>query len=180
MGKIDLQEIIKGIKDNGITAYEISKNTPLSEVGINKILSGVSKNPRETTLLVLYDYLFGSVEVNNNKQEVDQLKEINTQRKIQGLTWADLAKGLPITGNALRMAIVDRNKVQPEYLPIIKQNLNIKEKTQVTLLENLQIEESNIPTYIIENEDKLMNNNTFRLWLTTKIQEGVIKSLNKE
>jgi hypothetical protein len=181
MEEIDLRRIINTIKDGGITAYEISKNTPLSEAGINKILSGLSTNPRKTTLLVLQDYLFGSrEEKHNNKQMVDQLKEINAQRKIQGLTWEDLAKGLPITGNALRMALVDRKNVQPEYLSIIRQNLNtlnIQEKTLETLMGNVQIEESKIPDYIVENEDRLMTNNTFRLWLTTKIQEGVIKTL---
>lgn len=55
---IELQKIIDEIKTRGLTAYEISKNTPLSEDGINKILSGASKNPRQTTLLVLQDYLF--------------------------------------------------------------------------------------------------------------------------
>ena len=111
MQKIDLERIIKEIKLRGLTAYEISKALPLSEAGINKILSGTSGNPRESTLLLLQDYLF---------------KE--------------------------------------------------KDKKDV-FLGNSQIIEHDIPSYIVENEEKLMGNQTFRLWLTTKIQEGVIKIL---
>ena len=58
MDRIDLDVIIKEIKSRGLTAYEISKHTPLSEDGINKILSGASEKPRKSTLLILHEYLF--------------------------------------------------------------------------------------------------------------------------
>ena len=58
MGQPDLNEIINEIKSRGLTAYEISKELPLSEAGINKILNGNS-NPRKSTLLLLENYLFG-------------------------------------------------------------------------------------------------------------------------
>lgn len=52
-----LENIIKEIKDRGITAYKIAESTGLTEVGINKILNGTSKNPREKTLETLENYL---------------------------------------------------------------------------------------------------------------------------
>lgn len=59
MVKPDLNRIIKEINTRELTAYEIAKHTPLSEDGINKILTGASKNPRTTTLLILHEFLFG-------------------------------------------------------------------------------------------------------------------------
>ena len=52
------------------------------------------------------------------------LEELIKLRKIKGLTWTDLAEGLPVTGEALRVA-VSRGKIQPEYYPIIEGNLNL-------------------------------------------------------
>jgi phage repressor protein C with HTH and peptisase S24 domain len=54
---MELEEIIKTIKENGITAYKIAENTLLTEVGINKILNGSSLNPRKTTIQALEDYI---------------------------------------------------------------------------------------------------------------------------
>lgn len=59
----DIENIIKTIKDRGLTAYELSKKLPISEVGINKILNGTSQNPRKTTLQVLHNYLFKNQDV---------------------------------------------------------------------------------------------------------------------
>lgn len=51
-----LNEIIDLIELNGLTAYEISKEVPLTEAGILKMLKGESK-PRESTLAILSEYL---------------------------------------------------------------------------------------------------------------------------
>ncbi|WP_081212074.1 helix-turn-helix domain-containing protein [Salegentibacter sediminis] len=53
------------------------------------------------------------------------LKELAELRKIKGITWNDLANGLPVTGEGLRIAF-NRGKVQKEYLPIIEENLSLK------------------------------------------------------
>lgn len=45
--KDEYQLLIEKIKKMGLTAYEISKHTSLTEVGINKILNGQSKPRRE-------------------------------------------------------------------------------------------------------------------------------------
>lgn len=111
-----------------------------------------------------------------------ELDIIAKERKLKGLTWDDLAKGLPINGNALRMAIVERKKVHPEYLPIIRQNLNAL-NTQNTPKENLGAEmimEKEIPDYIIENEARLLENNAFRFWLKSKVLDEVNKILGDQ
>lgn len=54
---------------------------------------------------------------------MDILKRIADERKLKGLTWSELAAGLPVTGEALRVAF-KRGKVQPEYLSTITNNLN--------------------------------------------------------
>ena len=177
MEKLYLQKIISTIKERGLTAYEISKNTSLSEVGIKKILSGTSKNPRDTTLLILQDYLFGSAgEQNNNNQNIDQLREITIQRKRKGLTWNELADGLPVSGEGIRIAF-KRGKVQPEFLSTIRNNLNLNSREEDTINSDL-IDRDKIPSYIVQNEHLLLTNKLFNLWLSNKIQEGVIKALS--
>lgn len=66
----DVEIIVKTIKDRGYTAYKIAENTNLTEVGINKILNGTSKNPRKSTLEILHNYLFAQEEnLQNNYVE---------------------------------------------------------------------------------------------------------------
>lgn len=56
--KDDIIKVIqKQAKDNGITAYQISKNTDLSIRGVQKILDGASKNPRDYTLEMIVNYI---------------------------------------------------------------------------------------------------------------------------
>ena len=114
MGKIDLDHIIREIKQRGLTAYEISKELPLSEAGINKILSGTSEKPRESTLLLLHNYLF-----QKNKESVSELGEN-------------------------------------------------------------QISENQIPDFIVENEARLLTNNTFKFWLKSKVLDEVNKILGDQ
>lgn len=64
MKLMNIDEIKIQIFERGITAYKISKETNLSEVGINKILSGKSNNPRKTTIHILTEYL-RSIDNNN-------------------------------------------------------------------------------------------------------------------
>ncbi len=63
-----LKKIIIYVEDNDISAYEIAKNTKLTEAGIGKILNKVSKNPREMTVDAIYNYLFAKQ--NNTEPEI--------------------------------------------------------------------------------------------------------------
>lgn len=71
---MDVSEIVKSIKEKNITAYEIAKNTLLTEVGINKILNGTSQNPRKSTLKILEDYLTSYPQGIHNNQGSYQTK----------------------------------------------------------------------------------------------------------
>jgi len=55
--KETIEQIKKICESKGITAYEISKQTELSSVGIQKILNGETKNPNNKTLSTILDYL---------------------------------------------------------------------------------------------------------------------------
>ncbi len=61
---MELNEIIEEIKNRKLTAYKIAEELPkafaLTEVGINKIINGSSKNPRRRTLDILEGYLQNS------------------------------------------------------------------------------------------------------------------------
>ena len=48
--KEKLNFILEKIEELGFSAYEISKDTNLTEAGIARILKGVAKNPHETSL----------------------------------------------------------------------------------------------------------------------------------
>lgn len=58
---MQLKDIIDEINKRGLTAYEIAKVTPLTEVGINKILNGHSKKPHKSTLAILENYLYSTI-----------------------------------------------------------------------------------------------------------------------
>lgn len=58
MNKEEVIDLIKKIcESKGITAYEISKRTELSAVGIQKIFNGETKNPNKKTLVKILTFL---------------------------------------------------------------------------------------------------------------------------
>mgnify|MGYP003650251903 CR=1 FL=1 len=80
MKKIDkINEIIERVREKGITAYVISKNTKISQAGIGKILNRSSKNPRELTVDAIYSYLFSNDE--DKTQRGISERDINKVRK---------------------------------------------------------------------------------------------------
>lgn len=59
MIKSEVVDRIKlAFKDGGLSAYKASLDTSLVDEGINKILTGVTKNPRKVTIDILVDWLF--------------------------------------------------------------------------------------------------------------------------
>ena len=52
-----VDQIIKLAENKGVTAYEIAKNTSLSEAGIGKILNGKSKRPHQSSVESILNYL---------------------------------------------------------------------------------------------------------------------------
>lgn len=79
--KHDLEFIVKTIKDRGLTAYKIAEETGLTEVGINKILNGKSKTPRQSTLEILRNYLFDSEDDLHNNYVNEPQIQYNKSKK---------------------------------------------------------------------------------------------------
>ncbi|AND64861.1 hypothetical protein AX766_10880 [Flavobacterium covae] len=71
---MDANSIILEIKKRGLTGYKIAEETKLTEVGINKILNGTSKKPRESTLKILHNYLA-------NKNYLDENSKVSYEHK---------------------------------------------------------------------------------------------------
>ena len=96
---MDLQEIIKEIKDNGITAYKIAEKTSLTEVGINKILNGNSKNPRPDTLKILEDFIHNFKSSLHNKNDVTGFyyPEVSASAGMDKEMQNDDLKRIPVT-----------------------------------------------------------------------------------
>lgn len=58
MNKLEKVEHIKKVcEEEDITAYKIAQDTGLSAVGIQKILNSETKNPNNSTLSILMEYL---------------------------------------------------------------------------------------------------------------------------
>lgn len=45
------------MEEHGVTAYQISQNTTVSEATLSRIFSGKTKNPHQSTINEIYDYL---------------------------------------------------------------------------------------------------------------------------
>lgn len=82
-----VEKIIREIKERGLTGYKIAEETTLTEVGINKILNGTSKKPRESTLVILEKYLhnnLGKEDLLFKLEEPDE-RYLTTQVQIETL-----------------------------------------------------------------------------------------------
>ena len=69
--QLKLKKVKELIKKYNVTAYEISKNTPLTAVGVQKIINGQSEKPLNITLDTIYNYLtthYPHNEVTHNTQ----------------------------------------------------------------------------------------------------------------
>lgn len=90
--KTMLEQIREYCDANGISAYELAKHLPLSQVALQGILNGTTSQPRLKNIQLIYDYLFegksnivnepASVyltgydkKVNEAKQEIEELEK---------------------------------------------------------------------------------------------------------
>lgn len=85
-----LQEALYLINKYNVTAYEIEKHTPLTAVGVQKIINGDSKRPLENTLKTIISYIKqnyidkeGSIKQNNIPQGELKPKEYSTSIKVR-------------------------------------------------------------------------------------------------
>ena len=77
--KQKLEIVLEKIKELEISSYEIGKKTGLSIAGIDKLLSGIVKNPHESTLNTILEFLeskvLGSNLIENNTHFLSEPKE---------------------------------------------------------------------------------------------------------
>lgn len=112
MNYLTKQERLKIIKDKikelNISAYEIEKNTSLTEAGIGKILNGTVKNPHENTLNSIIEYLNKS-KFNDNYNEIIHIIEEPKQKNIKSKNEAI---------EELKNCLEERNKLTKEIIKL--------------------------------------------------------------
>jgi hypothetical protein len=121
--KQKLDFILKKVIEFELTAYDIGKKTNLSITGIDKIISGESKNPHENTLntiLIYLEELVIGTNLNNNSAQ-----NIVSESKNEEL--------LNVTSNPefLIKCLLEQIKLKDEIarlkLILEKNNINFKE-----------------------------------------------------
>ena len=103
-----LKIILEKIKQLNISAYEIAKNTSLTEAGIGKILNGSVKNPHENTLDSILKYLNES-KFKDNPDEIihiiEEPKQKNIRSKIEAI-------------EELKNCLEERNRLTKEIIKL--------------------------------------------------------------
>jgi predicted transcriptional regulator len=103
-----LRIIKEKIKELNISAYEIAKNTSLTEAGIGKILNGTVKNPHENTLNSIIEYLNKS-KFNESYNEIIHIIEEPKQKNIKSKNEAI---------EELKNCLEERNKLTKEIIKL--------------------------------------------------------------
>lgn len=105
------------IKELNISAYEIAKNTSLTEAGIGKIINGIVKNPHENTLNSIIEYL-NKRRFNENFNEIIHIIEEPKQKNIRSKNEAIeelkncLEERNSLTKEIIRLQIIlNKNKI---------------------------------------------------------------------
>ncbi|WP_281225401.1 hypothetical protein [Flavobacterium aquiphilum] len=89
--KEKLNIILKKVKELDLTAYDIAKNTPLTEAGIIRIINGTSKNPQENSLNTILEFLENKVlaseigKTNQVKEPTSEYRNNDQQKDLRDL-----------------------------------------------------------------------------------------------
>jgi len=117
---------------------------------------------------------------------VENLKSIEHKREVLGISWEELAAGLPISGNSLRTAF-SRSSVKESYLNVIEENLKknnsiANEPKTLYITKNKKLKEA--ITVIVSNQEEavkdLLFNEFLEKLLYKKLNELKKSSSNKE
>ena len=111
------------------------------------------------------------------------LQKIIIERKKLGLTWDNLAEGLPIAGNSLRTAF-KRGKVDQVYLNHVKDVIENYKNVQGNAQEVLsKVEESfileGLADDVIKNHIKMLHTERYNNWFEVQCQKRVIAILKE-
>ncbi len=93
-----VKRIQESLETKNITAYEIAKNTKLSEVAINRIKRGEVKNPNDNTINILSEYLETHYGINKvwltTGQGIEQLPTLPAMEQLQKMASGEKEKKL--------------------------------------------------------------------------------------
>lgn len=81
--KQKLELVLNLIKEHNFTAYEIGKNTKISTFAVQKIINGDTKNPNETTLdsiLEFIEYAIVGTDIKQKKNNVIEEPSSNYEK----------------------------------------------------------------------------------------------------
>tara|TARA_B110000093_G_scaffold14905_1_gene13828 strand:+ start:684 stop:1022 length:339 start_codon:yes stop_codon:yes gene_type:complete len=111
------------------------------------------------------------------------LQKIIIERKKLGLTWGDLAVGLPIAGNSLRIAF-KRGKVDQVYLNHVKDIIETYKKEKGNVQEVLSSMEDTLVLEglsddVIKNHEKMLQTERYSNWFEVQCQKRVIEILKE-
>ncbi|MCQ9638651.1 hypothetical protein MP478_04555 [Chryseobacterium sp. WG14] len=110
-----LAEVLNLIEKNSLTAYEISKGTGISDVGIQKIINGESKRPLERTLISIISY------ISNRNQLVHERVE-NNERNIKDLPHGEQMELL----NAKLEYLIKSEDLNRVFIKTVMAHMNLK------------------------------------------------------
>lgn len=133
---MELTKIIQEIKNRGLTAYEIAKETSLTEVGINKILNGQSKRPHKGTIDILSDYLYKTNSPTTGivgERNTHYLVNKDVEKKFHGITNEEIAHVLVSRFDELMKINVVKLLIERE---VWKNEAQIKEKAYREILKS--------------------------------------------
>ena len=84
--KEKLNFVLEKIQELGLSAYEISNNTKMTEAGVARIIKGVAKSPHESSLNELISFLLNRTtgsNLDNNSHLINEQKENNEMFKLE-------------------------------------------------------------------------------------------------
>lgn len=78
---------------------------------------------------------------------MDRLDRVLKARKLNGMTWEELAEGLPISGQGVRVAFT-RKKLHEDYLEAIENKLGLISKTDSNNQDKFENEKGSVEDLI--------------------------------
>lgn len=118
--KEKLEFVLQKIQELGISAYEISNNSKITEAGVSRIIKGIAKNPHESSIDIILEYL----EKRNKTSENNKVEEDPPIYEAEN-------KNYNFEGNPLVICLHEKNKLTREviYLQglLRKNNINFKD-----------------------------------------------------
>lgn len=134
MNKLDkLNLVLSLIKEHNLTAYEIGKNTKISTFAVQKIINGETKNPNETTISEILNFIENAiVGTDIKKNTLEEPKEKYNQPYSEDIVKA-YQKCLQESINQLKYINYLKNLLRKNKINFTKNNNNYFREKSVIL-----------------------------------------------